>query len=80
MSDDNVRPIGSAKTRRHVGSLVHEYPQTLAMIRLMDDAFTRIGNALGLEGRFRSHFGYEQIEVRAKDAMIRMASLERDDD
>lgn len=38
-------------------------------------AFTRIGNALGLEGRFPVHFGYEQIEQRARDTVARMDSL-----
>jgi|GEM_PF-5454637 len=32
-------------------------------------AFTRIGNALGLDGTFLVHFGYEQIETKAKEAV-----------
>jgi hypothetical protein len=42
-----------------------------ATMREWIGAFTRIGNALGLEGRFGVRFGYEQIEQRAHDARAR---------
>lgn len=40
-------------------------------------AFTRIGNALGLGGVFGVHFGYEQIEQRAKAMAEHVSNLER---
>jgi hypothetical protein len=71
--------------QRHIAQLRQRYAAAIAdtppgEVRLYRDfinAFTRIGNALGLEGQFMSHFGFEQIEQRAKDAMVRMESLER---
>lgn len=39
---------------------------TAPIIREWSEAFTRIGNALGLAGSFPVHFGYKQIEEQAK--------------
>lgn len=40
---------------------------TAAAVREFCEASTRIGNALGLEGKFGVHFGYQQMEQRANE-------------
>lgn len=65
--------------QRYAAAIADAPPGEVRLYRDWIAAFTRIGNALGLEGSFMVHFGYAQIEQRAKDAMIRMESLERND-
>jgi hypothetical protein len=44
------------------------------LVRDWSDAFHRIGTALGLEGRFLVHFGYEQIEHEAGSLAAKLTS------
>lgn len=43
----------------------------------MKEAFNRIGHALGLEGTFLIHFGYEQIEARLAEVKAERDAAKR---